>query len=84
MTHYLSLCTTYLVVPVAMETLGAWGPSGLKFIGEIGKRIADNTGEKRSSSYLFQSISMAVQRGNVASIRGSVPDTRTLSEIFYL
>ena len=64
--------------------MGAWGPSGLKFIGEIGKKIADNTGEKRSSSYLFQSISMAVQRGNVASIRGSVPDTRTLSEIFYL
>ena len=56
----------------------------LKFIRDIGSRIADATGEKRSKYFLFQAISMAVQRGNVASILGTVPDEKKLDEIFYL
>ena len=84
MTHYLDLCTTYIVTPVAMETLGSWGPSGLKFVKEVGKKISDSTGEKRSTSFLFQAISIAVQRGNAASIRGTVPSLKSLNEIYYL
>ena len=82
--HYLELSTSYIVTPVATETLGSWGKSGLQFIKDIGSRITDHSGEKRATSYLFQSISMAIQRGNVASIRGSVPNTRTLNELYYL
>ena len=82
--HYIDLASNFIIQPIATETLGSWGPSGLKFITEVGQRIAENTGEKRSCSYLFQSISMAVQRGNVASIRGSLPNDKLLSEIFYL
>ena len=63
---YAELSTSYTVVPVANETLGSWGPSGLKFITEIGQRIAEHTGDTRSKSYLFQSISMATQRGTIA------------------
>ena len=62
---YIDLVTEYEFIPVAMETFGSWGPSGLKFITEIGARIALATGEKKSKYYLFQAISMAVQRGNV-------------------
>ena len=79
MSHYQELSTSYIVTPVATETLGPWGPSGLKFVKEIGSKIADLSGEKRATSFLFQSISMAVQRGNVASIRGSMPNTKTLN-----
>ena len=82
--HYIELASTYIVQPVAMETLGSWGPSGIKFVQDIGDRIAQHNGDKRSASFLFQAISMAVQRGNIASIRGSVPDTKTLSELYYL
>ena len=67
-----------------METRGSWGPDSLKFVSEIGQRIASHTGEKRSASYLFQAISVAVQRGNVASVRGSLPNEKTLNEIYYL
>ena len=84
MSHYSDLTSTYIVMPVAVETLGSWAPSGLKFIKDIGERIAQSTGESRSTSYLFQSISIAIQRGNVASIRGSVPNCKTMNEIFYL
>ena len=72
------------MTPVAMETMGSWGPSGLAFVKEIGQRIADATGEKRSTSFLFQSIGLAAQRGNIASVRGSVPNARSLEELFYL
>ena len=76
--------TTYTVIPVAMETLGSWGPQGLKFIKDIGSRIAEATGEKRSKYFIFQAISMAVQRGNVSSILGTIPDARKMEEVFYL
>ena len=82
--HYQELSSTYTVMPVAAETMGAWGPSGMKFIKEIGSRIQQNSGEKRAASYLFQAISMAIQRGNIASIRGSVPNCKTLNELYYL
>ena len=72
------------MIPVATETLGSWGPMGLKFISEIGKRIGDATREKRSRYYLFQAISMAIQRGNVASILGTTQNSKKLEEIFNL
>ena len=30
--HYIKLAATYILQPVAMETLGSWDPSGLKFV----------------------------------------------------
>ena len=42
------------------------------------------TGERRSSFYLFQRISIAIQRGNAASVLGTVGSTSKLDEIFYL
>ena len=72
----------FIFIPVAVETFGSWGQIGLKFIKDLGTRIADRTGEKRSTAFLFQSISMAVQRGNAASVLGTLPSSRKLEEIF--
>ena len=63
-------------------TFGAWGSQGLKLIKEIGRRIQDVTGEKRSTFFLLQNISIAIQRGNAACIIGSAPATEGLDEIF--
>ena len=85
MSHYVHLATSgYIVMPVAMETLRSWAPMGLKFVQEIGSRIADATGDKRSTTFLFQSIRIATQRGNVASIAGTVPSAKRLDELYYL
>ena len=35
----------YLVMPVATETMGSWAPMALSFIKDIGKRIAEQTGD---------------------------------------
>ena len=54
------------------------------FIKEIGKRIQENTGEKKATTYLIQSLSMTIQRGNAASILGTVGPTDKLDEIYEL
>ena len=82
--YYKELSKKFIVQPVAMETLGSWGTESLKFIREVGQRIANNFNDKRATSFLLQAISVAVQRGNVTSIKGSVPNTKSLHEIFYL
>ena len=71
-------------MPVACETLGSWAPAGKKFIQDIGKRIEETTGEKRSTSFLFQAISIAIQRGNAASVAGTIASAKKLDEIYYL
>ena len=76
-----SFCT---YCAVATETMGTWGKVGLKFLKDLGKRIIEATGEKRSTCFLFQALSMANQMGDVASIKGSIPDSKTMDEVFYL
>ena len=81
---YEDLSRQYIIVPVATETMGTWGKVGLKFLKDLGKKIIEATGEKKSTCYLFQALSMANQIGNVASIKGSIPDSKTMDEVFYL
>merc|ERR1712173_440537 len=81
---YQSLANQFDMIPVCVETLGPWGPNGKQLIQEIGKKIREETHEPRSTSFLFQAISVAVQRGNAASILGTVENQRTLSEVYYL
>ena len=81
---YKDLKDNYMFTPIAVETFGSWGPESLKFIKEIGNKIQENTGEKRATSYLIQSLSMTIQRGNAASIMGTAGQTRKLEEIFNL
>jgi hypothetical protein len=42
------------------------------------------SGDSKSKKFLFERISLAIQRGNAASIRGTFPDSAILSEIFVL
>ena len=64
------------------ETFGAYGPQGLKLLKKIGKKIQEATGEKRSTFYLLQSVSMAIQRGNAACVIGTAPSSSDLEGIF--
>ena len=79
---YTSLAENYIFVPVGVETFGSWGPEGSNLIKSIGKKVMDVTGEKRSTSFLFQGISMAIQRGNASCVLGTVPHSEGLDEIF--
>ena len=57
---YSNLSENYHFVPIGIETYGAYGPQAIKLIKQIGKKIQEATGEKLSTFYLKQSISMAI------------------------
>ena len=44
--------------------------------------MSEVTGEKKSTFFLSQSISVAIQRGNAACILGTAPSSEGLDEIF--
>ena len=79
---YSNLSDNYYFVPVGAETYGAFGPQGLKLLKQIGKKIQTVTGEKRSTYYLLQSISMAIQRSNAVCVMGTAPASTGLEGLF--
>lgn len=81
---YASLSEQYIFTPVALETLGSWGPEASTFVSELGRRLEVATGEPRAASFLRQKISIAVQRGNAVCIRQSLPNGTGLNELFYI
>ena len=78
-----SSLSNYYFVPVAVETFGSWGSSGLKLIKEIGKKLKEVTNEQRSTFFLSQNISIAIQRGNASCVMGTAPRTEGLDSIYY-
>ena len=58
--------------PLFIETMGAMGPKSMALLREVGRRVAAETGEPRSTDYLLHRLSVAVQRGNCASVLGSI------------
>ena len=81
---YQELTHDFIFTPVANETLGSWGKTSMKFLQDLGSRIAERTGEKRSTSYLYQRLGINTQRGNAASILGTLPHGKELEELYYL
>ena len=81
---YRDLQNNYHFTPLGFETMGHWGPGALKFVSELGKLLTQTTGEPRSTAFLRQRLSIAIQRGNAAAVRGTVPEGTGLSELFNL
>lgn len=70
---YSNLEPVYDFVPVAVETSGPWCSEAKNFIKSLGQRLRERSGDPRSGAYLVQQISLAIQRGNAASIFGTFP-----------
>ena len=68
---YCSLTTNYIFVPIACETLGPIGSKALAFLGEVGRRLTAVSGDPRETSFLFQRLSVAIQRFNCVCFKGS-------------
>ena len=66
-----------------METFGAYGPQDIKVVKQIGKIIQEATGEKLSTFYLFQSISMVIQQGNAVCVMGCPKNTSSGLEFLF-
>ena len=64
--------------------MGPWAPDSLKFIKDLESRVFEATGEKFAKSFLFQSLSMNLQRGNALCVMETVAHYRKLEEIYNL
>ena len=72
---YHELVTRYTFIPIAFETLGPINASAADFIDEIGKRSHAISGDSREKSFLWQRLSMALQRFNAVCFRGTFGET---------
>jgi len=60
-----------------MENLGAFSSSFLEFLRELGRSLGSLSGEEREACFLFQRLSVAIQRLN------SLMTFRTYSHFSY-
>jgi len=67
-----------------VETLGAVGEGAATFFRDISVGIAVAAGEPRSTQFLFQRLSIAIQRGNAASVVGTASTDGRLTMFFFI
>jgi len=69
--------------PLALETLGLINSSGISFLIEPGRRLMDVSGDARETMYLFQRVSLAVERYNSVALKRTftVPTSATRANL---
>ena len=75
---YITSHAYHCFTPVAaFETTGVCGPRSMSFLTDLGRRIMNTTGDKSSLAYMYllQKFSVAIHRGNAASVLGTLPPT---------
>ena len=60
-----------------IETVGSWNAKATELIQNIGKRITIINGEPRETAYLFQLISVAIQKGNALAYLSTFQTTES-------
>src|SRR6218665_2451098 len=68
---YGGLPSTYIFQPVAIEILGPISLSACDFISEIERRISTISGDERETSFLYQCLSVTIQRYNPVAFSGT-------------
>jgi len=68
---YADLPASYTFQPVALETLGPINVSAVEFLVDLGRRIAVVSGEEREGQFLFQRLSVTLQRYNSVMLHDS-------------
>jgi len=71
---YVGLDSRYIFQPIAVESLGPINDSATTFLGDLGRRIAEQSGEIREGNFLFQWLSVLIQRFNAVLLHDSFVD----------
>ena len=71
-TKYCNLTASHLFIPIAIETSSIWCSKSAQFIEELGKWITAITNEPLKTTYLFQSLSVTLQRGNAFTFHNTI------------
>ena len=70
--NYTKLFKPHHFTPVAIETGSSWNDLAIEFINYLGKRITAMTQEPQEMQYLFQRMSLALQRGNAVAFQNTI------------
>ena len=54
---------------IAVETLGPMNESAYQYFEDLGRRIGDISGDSRETSFIYQRLSVTIQRFNAALYR---------------
>ncbi len=68
---YAALPVNYSLLPLAFETHGPMNDAAVMFFNELGRRLSQNTGDSRETTFLYQRLSVTLQRFNAALFRNS-------------
>ena len=68
---YAHLGPGHIFTPIAIESSGVFGTETVKFLTDLGHCLKLASGENSAYPFLLQRLSVAVQRGNAASVMGS-------------
>jgi len=70
---YRQIAYSHIFVPVAIESAGTWNHQAVELVQELGRchRMTAVTEDIRETTYLFQRMSVALQRGNAVSFRST-------------
>jgi len=68
---YLSLAASYIFFPIAVETQGPLSEEARQLLCDLGRRISASSVDDREISFLFQRVSVVVQRFNAVLLHDS-------------
>lgn len=68
---YQALAHTHTFIPLAFETLGPINSKGTVFLNQLGRRISACTSDMRETAFLFQRLSLTIQRFNAVCFHTS-------------
>jgi len=69
---YAKLASTHIFYPLAVETAGTWHHMAIELTQDIDRRITAITEDTTETTFLFQRLSIALQRGNAVSFHNTM------------
>ena len=72
---YANLCQSHIFMPSAVEISGVWNKQSYDFIVDLGRKISSITNDNQETSFLFQRLSIVIQRRNEICFNNSFDST---------
>ena len=66
-----SALSSYIFIPFTVETLSPVNEAGDSFLAQVGKLLSSMSDDPRETFFLFQRISVIIQRFNEIAFRGT-------------
>ena len=70
---YANIGSQYLFAPIAVDTLGPLNTSACQLFGNLGRKISSSSGDDSEGAFLFERVSVLLQRFNTVLLHDSLP-----------